>query len=259
MRRAMLGLAVAALIPNGCDKPVSKEQPPVVLAAASMQEALSEAANSWSSTGHPKPVLSFAASSALARQIESGARADLFVSADEDWMNQVESQGLAKPGSRRILVRNALVLIGPVQGPHSVALTAPSLKQALGQGRMAMADPDSVPAGKYGKAALQKLGLWPTVQDKIASGENVRAALSFVERGEVPLGIVYITDAKASKKVRIVATFPEKSHPPIVYPIALLKSGRPEGDAFERFLASSRGQAIFASYGFTPGGADAHR
>lgn len=223
-----------------------------------MQESLTDAADHWAALGHQHPILSFAASSALARQIEGGARADLFVSADEDWMNHVASRGLVLPGSRRDLVQNTLVLVAPSSGPQTVNLTATSLSHALGHGHLAMADPDSVPAGKYGKAALERLHLWSVVNDKIASGENVRLALAFVERGEAPLGIVYLTDAKASKKVRIVAIFPQYSHPPIHYPIAQLKSAGPDAEAFEQFLFSPQGQGLFTVRGFTPV-ADAQR
>lgn len=259
MRLGLFALISGALALAGCGNQAKPEHRPIVLAAASLQESLTQAAAEWAASGHAKPILSFAASSALARQIESGAAAALFISADEDWMNDVQSKGLLKPGSRHLLVRNALVLIAPASGPSSVALTRLSLSRALGIGRIAMADPASVPAGRYGKAALQNLGLWPLVRDKIANSENVRAGLTFVERSEVPLGIVYLTDAKASKKVRIVATFPDNSHPPILYPVAVLSSGDGDALAFEQFLLSPRGQAIFQDYGFGAGSSNAQR
>ena len=234
------------------------ERAPVVLAAASLQDALGEAAEAWSAQGHPRPVLSFAGSSALARQIESGAPADLFVSADEAWMDSVERAGRLKPGTRRPLAGNALVLIAPagLGVDHAVPLDAAGLAGALGDGRLAMADPEAVPAGRYGKAALEAFGLWRDVEARVAPAENVRAALTLVERGEAPLGIVYATDARASSRVRVVARFPAASHPPIVYPIAQVDGGRGDGAPFQAFLLSPEGQAVLARHGFTPATVD---
>jgi molybdate transport system substrate-binding protein len=251
-----IGIVLAALavgLTTACADRAA-DPPPLVLAAASMQESMSAAADAFSAEGHPRPVLSFAASSALARQIESGAPADLFVSADEGWMDRIEAAGRVKPGTRRDLVGNTLVLVAPASGPRSVELTAPALARALGAGRLAMADPASVPAGKYGKSALQALGLWEVVENRVANGESVRAALALVERGEAPLGVVYGTDAKASGKVRVVAAFPRSSHAPIVYPAALLSGAKPEAAAFYRFLMSPEAQTIFARYDFTDPG-----
>ncbi|MGE4432145.1 MAG: molybdate ABC transporter substrate-binding protein [Sphingobium sp.] len=229
-------------------------KPPLVLAAASLQESLEAAASSWAAKGHARPVLSFAASSALARQIDAGAPADLFLSADEAWMDYVAARKRIVAGTRLSFLHNRLVLIAPVAS--SVRLTiAPRfpLARALGRGRLAMADPAAVPAGKYGKAALQKLGVWSSVETRIASAENVRAAMALVERGAAPLGIVYATDARASAKVRVVGTFPATSHPPISYPVArLAASTSPEAEGFRRFLISREGKAIFARYGFAP-------
>lgn len=225
---------------------------PLVLAAASMQESLNAAADSWVVAGHPRPVLSFAASSALARQIAAGGPADLFISADEEWMDDVQLRRLLAPRSRANLVANALVLIAPKEQPVQLRIAkGMPLARALGSSRLAMADPDSVPAGKYGKAALTTLGVWPSVVNKVARAENVRAALALVERGEAPLGIVYATDARASTKVTVVGTFPAASHPPIRYPIArLTRSTNPETERFRRFLLSAKGKAIFARFGF---------
>ncbi len=226
---------------------------PLVLAAASLQEALSEAARSWASRKHAKPVVSFAASSALARQIEAGAPADLFISADEEWMDHVAGKRLVRAKTRVSFLSNQLVLIAPATSKSRLAVARKfPLARALGSSRLAIADPDSVPAGKYAKAALTSLGVWPSVEGKLARGENVRAALALVERGEAPFGIVYATDAKASKKVRVVGVFPASSHPPITYPVAVLRSSRhPEAEAFRRFLISRAGKAVFARYGFT--------
>lgn len=232
----------------------AQEKGPLVLAAASLQESLTEAANAWAARKHPKPILSFAASSALARQIGAGAPADIFISADEPWMDDVAAKGLVKPGTRVSFLANALVLIAPAASPARLTIRRGfPLARALGSGRLAMADPDAVPAGKYGRAALTALGVWPSVEAKVARAENVRAALTLVERSETPLGIVYATDARASKAVRIVGTFPAASHPPITYPIALLTAAtNRDAEPFRRFLISREGKAIFARYGFTP-------
>jgi len=229
-------------------------RPPLVLAAASLQESLSAAADAWAKQGHERPVLSFAGSSALARQIDAGAPADLFISADEAWMDDVQRRGHVRPGTRADLLANRLVLVEPAIGHVRVALRKGTpLAQLLGKGRLAMANVEAVPAGKYGKAALQSLGVWKAVQPKVAQAENVRAALALVERGVAPFGVVYATDALASRKVRIAGVFPDASHPPIRYPIALL-TGSTSADAagFERFLRSAQGKAIFRRYGFRP-------
>lgn len=229
------------------------ERGPLVLAAASMQEAMNAAADAWAAQGHPRPILSFAASSALARQIQAGAPADLFISADEDWMSAVEKAGAIRRGTRANLVGNRLVLVAPADRPVRLAI-APGfpLARALGQSRIAMADPDTVPAGRYGKAALERLGVWRAVAPKVARAENVRAALALVERGETPLGIVYATDARASAKVRLVGFFPARSHPPIRYPVARLARGRhADAEPFRRFLLSRAARAIFLGHGFT--------
>lgn len=225
---------------------------PVVLAAASLQEALTDAANAWAAQGHPKPLLSFAASSALARQVIAGAPADLFVSADEAWMDALAKAGQLRAGTRTILLGNRLVLIAPVSSRLRLAPARGfPLAKALGAGRLALADPAAVPAGKYAKTALIRLGVWRSVATKVAPAENVRAALALVERGAAPLGIVYATDARASKAVRIVGIFPAASHPPIRYPVALLKASRHRDAAgFRAFLLSKQGRAIFARHGF---------
>lgn len=233
--------------------------PPTVLAAASLQEALTEAADAFARAHHPRPVLAFAASSALARQVEAGAPADLFVSADEEWMAALAAKGRIVPQSRRDLASNALVLIEPAAGHTRLEVARGfALARALGaNGRLALADPAAVPAGKYAKAALTGLGVWPTVAGRIAAAENVRAALALVERGQAPLGVVYATDALASAKVRVVARFPAGSFPRIAYPLALIApiNGRvanPEAEQFRRFLLGREGQAILRRHGFGP-------
>jgi molybdate transport system substrate-binding protein len=245
-------LLAVSLLPAG--PALAQGKGPLVLAAASLQESLTAAADAWTAKGHARPVISFAASPALARQVEAGARADLFISADEGWMDYLAKKGLIMPASRADLLTNRIVLIAPAgKGARLTIGKAMPIGQTLGEnGRLAMADPDTVPAGKYGKAALEALGVWSSVSNRIARGENVRAALALVERGEAPLGIVYATDARASARVRVVGTFPASSHPPIRYPIARLKTAtNKETDAFRRFLLSPEGRAIFLRFGFS--------
>ena len=186
-------------------------------------------------------------------EIEAGAPADLFISADEEWMNYVAGKGLIRPNSRVSFLSNQLVLIAPAGSTARLSIGPKfPLARMLGNGRLAMADPDSVPAGKYGKASLIRLGVWSAVEPKVVRAENVRAALALVERGETPFGIVYSTDARASSRVRVVGVFPANSHPAITYPIAALKSSsNPETENFRRFLISREAKAIFARHGFT--------
>lgn len=226
---------------------------PVVLAAASLQEALGEAADAWARQRHPRPVLSFAGSSALARQVEAGAPADLFISADEAWMDHIDQRGLLASGSRRVIAGNRLVLIAPLDSPVTLRIAKGfPLARALGVGRLAMADPAAVPAGRYGRAALEALGVWAVVEPRVVRSENVRAALALVERGEAPLGIVYATDAAASRKVRVVGVFPASSHPPIRYPAAQLKTAKAkDASAFLAFLGSRQARVILARHGFS--------
>ena len=243
-------LGAVALLPTQAR---AQQRGPLVLAASSLQEALTDAARAWSARKHARPVISFAASSALARQIEAGAPADLFISADEEWMDHVAGKGLVRAKTRVSFLSNRLVLIAPRSGGKRLAIARKfPLARALGKGRLAMADPDTVPAGKYAKAALTSLGVWPSVASKVARAENVRAALALVERGEAPFGIVYATDAKASSKVRVLGVFPASSHPPITYPVAVLRESRhPDAEGFRRFLISRAGKAVFARHGFT--------
>ncbi len=246
----LLALLIALLL---APTVMAQERGPVVLAAASLQESLTEAANAWAAKGHAKPVISFAASSALARQVIAGAPADLFLSADEEWMDAVAKAGLLRPGTRTTLLGNRLVLIAPASSKVRLTPTRGfALAKALGTGRLALADPDAVPAGKYAKAALTYLGVWSGIAAKVAPAENVRAAMALVERGAAPLGIVYATDARASKAVRTVGIFPAASHPPIRYPVAILKASRNrDATGFRIFLLSKQGRAIFARHGFS--------
>jgi molybdate transport system substrate-binding protein len=196
-------------------------------------------------------VISFAASSALARQAAAEAPADLFVSADEEWMDDLQRRGLLVPGTRADLLGNRLVIVETMGLRGMIARTEGPFR-ALTRDRVAIADPDSVPAGRYARAALTNMRLWSAVEPHVVRAENVRAALALVERGAVHQGIVYATDARASQRVRIVAVFPANSHPPIRYPIARLKASvSPDAEGFRRFLLSREGKAIFARFGFS--------
>jgi molybdate transport system substrate-binding protein len=222
-----------------------------VFAAASLKDSLDENVKTYQASSGDKIVVSYAASSALAKQIESGGPADLFISADLDWMDYLEQRRLIKVATRRNLLRNRLVLIAPADSRVAVNI-APGfpLASILGSGRLAMANPDSVPAGKYGKASLEALGVWKDVQSKVAPAENVRAAMVLVSRGEAPLGIVYRTDAMVDAKIRIVAEFPENSHPPIIYPAAVTVTGSAAAAAFLESLSKPAATAVFAKFGF---------
>ena len=243
---ALLAMPLAAL-PAAADT--------VVFAAASLKESLGAAVKAYEAKTGEKVAVSYAGSSQLAKQIEAGAPADLFISADLDWMDELAKKDLIDPASRVTLLGNTLVLVAPKASTASLAI-APGfpLAEALGaDGKLAMAAVASVPAGKYGKAALERLGVWDKVQPHVVAAENVRAALALVERGAAPLGIVYATDAKASPSVRIAGVFPEYTHPPITYPVARLSaSTSPDAEGFRRFLTSGAGKAIFKRYGFTP-------
>jgi len=222
-----------------------------VFAAASLKDALDENVRAYQVGTGDKIVVSYAASSALAKQIESGAPADLFISADLDWMDYLERRGLVKVDTRRNLLRNRLVLIAPADSRVSVKIEPGfPLARVLGDGRLAMASPDAVPAGKYGKAALEALGVWKDVAPKVVGAENVRAALVLVSRREAPLGIVYRTDAAVEPKVRIVAEFPENSHPAIIYPAAVTATAKSAAGAFLESLSKPAARAVFRKYGF---------
>ncbi|HBK46614.1 MAG TPA: molybdate ABC transporter substrate-binding protein [Xanthomonadaceae bacterium] len=230
------------------------QSPLTVFAAASLKESMDEAAAAYQqATGTPVRV-SYAASSTLARQIEQGAPADVFMSADLEWMDYLQQRQQVDPAQRRNLLGNTLVLVAPAASTVEVDPARPgAIAQALGEhGRLAVGQTSSVPAGKYAKAALQKLGQWDSVSNKLAESESVRAALMLVARGEASLGIVYGSDAQADAKVRVVATFPASSHDPIVYPVAPLKgSANPAAPAFVQWLGSAPAKAIFVRRGFS--------
>jgi molybdate transport system substrate-binding protein len=250
-RRSLLGLAVALSFLPGMAQAQSNV---VIFAAASLKNALDEIAATWSKdTGKPAPKISYAASSALAKQMEQGAPADMFISADLDWMDYVQGKNLIKNDTRFNLLGNKIVIIAPKDSKTTtLTIKGDDVAKALAGGRLSMANIDAVPAGKYGKAALEKLGAWNAVKDSIAQAENVRAALLLVARGEAPLGIVYSTDAAAEPNVKIVATFPEDSHPPIIYPAALTKdSSNADAKAFLDFLRSAKARTAFEKQGFT--------
>ena len=252
-RRGLLGLALAsAAVPLAMAR--GEDANLVVFAAASLKNALDEVAIGWSKEGgKPMPRISYAASSALAKQLEQGAPADLFVSADIDWMDYVAKKGLIRAETRVDLLGNKIVLIAPRDSKVAIAVKPGfDLAKALGDGKLAMGNVDAVPAGKYGKAALQKLGAWDGVKDKIAQADNVRAALVLVARGEAPLGIVYSTDAAVEPDVKIVGTFPDDSHKPIIYPAAVLESSKsPDAVPFLDYLKGPKARPAFEKQGFT--------
>jgi molybdate transport system substrate-binding protein len=244
-----LSLAAALLLAAGSAAAQSNDV--LFFAAASLKNALDAIDDQYQKDTGKQVIVSLAASSQLAKQIESGAPADIFISADLDWMDYLAKKGLIKTDTRKNLLGNELVLIAPKDSAAQVAI-APGfdLAKLLGGGKLAMADTTTVPAGKYGKAALEKLGVWGKVSGQIAQAENVRAALALVARGEAPLGIVYQTDAAAEPGVKIFATFPADSHPPIIYPAALTAGAKPAAGPFLDFLRSASAKAIFERHGF---------
>jgi molybdate transport system substrate-binding protein len=232
--------------------PSAAEPAPVrVFAASSLTEALKAIGAQYTAETGVKVSFSFGASSAVARQIEAGAPADLFFSADADWMDYAQGRSLIQTATRRNLLGNRLVLIAPASSKLTLKI-APgfALGGALGKGRLATGDPDSVPVGRYARSALINLGVWNEVADHLVRAENVRSAMVFVARGEVPLGIVYRTDALVEPKVRVVDVFPARSHLPILYPVALTRTAGPGAAAFLAYAAGPKGQAIFRRYGF---------
>jgi molybdate transport system substrate-binding protein len=258
-RRAWLGrvaaLAAVALLswgsPQGPAQAQSRDV--VVFAAASLKNALDVINEQWQRETGKKAIISYAASSALAKQIEQGAPAQMFISADLDWMDYAASKNLIKPDTRSNLLGNRIVLIAPKDKAQPVEIKLGfDLAKILGDGRLSMANVDAVPAGKYGKAALEKLGVWESVSAKIAQAENVRAALLLVSRGEAPVGVVYQTDAAADANVKIIGTFPENTHPPIIYPIALTASAmHPDAVQFLAYLKSAKARPLFEAQGFS--------
>src|SRR5262245_24877831 len=248
---AMAGLAAAFM---AFAMPSAEAQEKVtVFAAASLKDALDNVNAAWKADTGKEAAISYAASSALAKQIEQGAPADIFVSADLDWMKYLSDKQLTNKDTELRLLGNRIVLIAP-KDSTAAATIAPNFDLAglVGNGKLAMADVKAVPAGKYGKAALEKLGVWSSVESKVAQAENVRAALKLVATGEAALGIVYATDAVAEPGVKVIGTFPEDTHPAIVYPIALTaESKNPDAASFLKYVQSAKAKGLLEAQGFT--------
>ena len=246
IRKLLLALGLAAAMAGA-----AQAASITVFAAASLTDALGDVGKAYKAKTGDDVVFSFAGSSVLAKQIEASGGADVFLSADTDWMDYLDSRGLIAHETRKNLLGNHLVLIAPVDQNAVIAITAHfDLLDALKGGRLSIADPDSVPAGKYARTALTTLGVWNSVADHLVQAENVRVALAYVARGEAPLGIVYTTDAMAEKKVHVVAILPDSTHAPIVYPAALVKDAKPEAKAFLAFLSGPQARKIFEKDGF---------
>ena len=249
-RRRLLAAGLAAMLARP-----ARADTLTVFAAASLTEALGDISAAWEQAGHAKPRISFASSSTLARQIEQGAPANLFASADQQWMDYLDRRNLLAPGTRRDLLANRLVLVVPKDRARAIEI-GPGLDLAalLGpKGRLAVGDPAHVPAGIYAKQALTKLGLWTQAQPRLAVAEDVRSALRLVELGEAPAGIVYATDAAVSTGVAVAGVFPASSHESITYPFALIRGNdTPEARAYLAFLTGPQARAAFAKRGFSP-------
>ncbi len=227
---------------------------PLVFAAASTKDALEAIDQLWQAQGHARVRFSFAASSALARQLEQGAPADLFISADTQWMDYARAKHLVRENTVRPLLGNRLALVARVDAPLAGLALRPGvdIAGALAGGRLAVADVQSVPAGRYARAALVSLGAWQAVASRLAMTENVRVALALVARGEAPMGIVYESDARAEPRVRVIALFPEQTHPPIHYPVAIAAaSTHAQARAFYDYLRSAPAGESFREHGFS--------
>lgn len=250
----VVGIAFDARAPHAAEQ----GQPVTVFAAASLTDAVTEVSAAFTRETGTAVKTSFAASSTLARQIAAGAPATVFFSADEAWMDYLQTRNLLAPGSRKDVLANQLVLVAPVDSTANVRITSgPALLQALGGARIATGDPDSVPAGKYAKAALINLGAWEQTQKQLVRAEDVRSALAFVARGEAPFGIVYLTDAKIEKRVKLLDVFPQGAYPPIRYPIAMTAGAGAAGSRYIDFVTGPRAASIFQKYGFAPAVQDA--
>ena len=256
-RRQVAGFAVAAFFSvagvGGVASSAQAQEKVTVFAAASLKNALDSINAAWKAQGGKEATISYAASSALAKQIEAGAPADVFVSADLDWMNYLRDKNLIKTDTEVQLLANRIVLVAPADASVTAEIKNDfNLAELLNGGKLAMGNVDSVPAGKYGKAALGQLGVWQSVSDSVAQAENVRAALALVATGEAPLGIVYETDAIAEKKVKVVGVFPEDSHAPIIYPAAQTAEAKSaNAGAFLDYLKTAEAKALFEAQGFT--------
>lgn len=252
LRRAVLA-ALAALACASAPE-ARAQQGPMVFAAASLTDAMRALGQEWVARGHPAPRFAFAASSALARQIEQGAPADIFMSADEAWMDYLQQRNLIVTDTRTSPIGNALVLVAPADAARPLAITRETnLLALLGpDGRIATGDPAHVPAGRYARAALTWMGQWDALSPRLARADNVRAALLLVERGEAPYGIVYATDAAVGQGVRVVGTFPAASHAAITYPFALTRraEGNTQARDFLAFVTGPGAQPVFRRLGF---------
>jgi molybdate transport system substrate-binding protein len=252
-RRNVLAAIAAAIAVAGLPlASAAQEKSITVFAAASLKNALDEIDGLFTKQSGIKVVSSYAASSSLMKQIEQGAPADVFLSADIDWMDYGTNHNLIKSDTRENLLGNRLVLIAPKDSKIGNVTIAPGFDLAalVGSGHIATGDVRAVPAGLYAKAALEKLGVWSSVESRIAMAENVRAALVLVARGEASLGIVYETDAKIDPGVKIIGVFPEDSHPPITYPVAMTKNAKPYAAEYLAFLITPEAKAVFERYGF---------
>jgi molybdate transport system substrate-binding protein len=253
-RRHLLAAFAVTVAIGAVSRPaLPQEKSIIVFAAASMKNALDDVDSAFTKQSGIKVVASYEASSALMKQIEQGAPADVFLSADLKWMDYGAERNLVKTDTRFNLLGNRLVLIAPKNSTIADVTIGPGFDLAAlaGDGRIAVGDVRAVPAGLYAKAALEKLGAWAAVEPKLAMADNVRAALVLVARGEAPLGIVYKTDAEIDPGVKIVGLFPEDSHPPIIYPVALTANAKPDAATYLSFLRSQAARAIFEHYGFT--------
>ncbi|CDZ39644.1 Molybdate transporter periplasmic protein [Neorhizobium galegae bv. officinalis] len=253
IRLALTSVAAAFVSLALFAAPAAAQEKVTVFAAASMKNALDNANKAWATLGGGQVTVSYAASSALAKQIESGAPADVFISADLDWMKYLSDKQLVREGTRFNWLGNRIVLVAAKDAAKPVDIRpAFDLAGLLKGGRLAMGEPNAVPAGKYAKASLEKLGLWSSVEKSVASAESVRAALAFVSRGEASYGIVYQTDAAADPGVAIVGTFPADTHPPIIYPIAILSESKSkDASAYLDYLKSGKAAPFFEKEGFT--------
>jgi len=253
MSRPLKTLILGSLILSILAAPAVAQDSLTVFAAASLKNALDDVDAEFAKAAGVKVTASYAASSALAKQIEQGAPADVFASADVDWMDYAQGKKLIKNDTRVNLLGNRLVLIAPKSSPLGDVAIAPGFDLAAlaGDGRIVTGDVRAVPVGRYAKAALEKLGVWTAAAPKMAMSENVRAALALVARGEAPLGIVYETDSKVEAGVKIVGTFPTDSHPAIVYPFAATAAGKAQAERYLAFLRSAAAKAVFERYGFT--------
>ena len=247
-----LAACMAALLLAGVTQAEEPKKPELlVFAAASLTNVLGELAPAWERPSGVTVKLSFAASSVLARQIEAGSTADVFISADQEWMDYLQTRNLIAKPSRVDLVGNRLVLIAPADSKIELEIRRGfDLAGALAGGRLSTGDPDTVPVGRYARAALTSLGVWKQVEDRLVRADNVRSAMTFVSRGEAPLGIVYATDAQIDKKVRVVATFPDNSHEPITYPAAATAMAGPDATGFLAFLRSKEAAPTWNKFGF---------